>query len=122
MLTFLIADVRGYTAYTHLHGDEAGAWLAIRFAALSRAVIAGAGGQIVEVRGDEVLAVFTSARTALRAAADLVARCAAETTPELPLRAGVGLDVGEPVAVPGGCRGEVLNVAARCIWRVGSRG
>jgi hypothetical protein len=24
-LTFLIADVRGYTAYTHAHGDQAGA-------------------------------------------------------------------------------------------------
>ena len=119
MLTFLIADVRGYTAYTHRHGDEAGARLATHFAALSGEVVMGEGGQVVEVRGDEVLAVFTSARKALRAAVDLVTRCAVEATAEVPLRAGVGLDVGEPVSVPGGYRGEVINVAARLCAQAG---
>jgi class 3 adenylate cyclase len=119
MLTVLIADVRGYTAFTHQYGDEAAARLTARFAALCGEVVAGEGGQMVEVRGDEVLAVFTSARAALRAAAGLVVRCEAESTPALPLRAGVGLDVGEPVAVPGGYRGAVLNVAARLCSQAG---
>jgi class 3 adenylate cyclase len=112
-LTFLVADVRGYTAYTHQHGDAAGAILATRFAALAAEAVRAEDGQVVEVRGDEVLAVFTSARSALRAAADLLARCEAAATAELPLRAGVGLDAGEPVPVPGGYRGEAINVAAR---------
>ena len=116
MLIFLIADVRGYTAYTHRHGDEAGAKLATRFAALAGQAVEGQGGQVVEVRGDEVMAVFTSARKALRAAVDLLALCDA-ARPELPLRAGVGLDVGEPVPVPGGYRGEAINVAARLCAR-----
>ncbi|MGH2411673.1 MAG: helix-turn-helix domain-containing protein, partial [Chloroflexota bacterium] len=90
MLTFLITDVRGYTAYTHQHGDEAGAALATRFAALAGEAVTAHEGLVVEVRGDEVLAVFTSARRALRAAVDLLRRCAAAETPDLPLRAGVG--------------------------------
>ncbi|HWE60958.1 MAG TPA: tetratricopeptide repeat protein, partial [Chloroflexota bacterium] len=113
MLAILVADVRGYTAFTHAHGDAAGAALATRFAALAGEAVAAEGGRLVEVRGDEVLAVFTSARAALRAATGLLDRCAVEATAELPLRAGLGLDVGEPVAVPGGYRGEVINTAAR---------
>jgi predicted ATPase/class 3 adenylate cyclase len=119
MLTLLIADVRGYTAFTHQHGDEAGAQLATSFAALAETAVRRGQGQVVEVRGDEVMAVFTSVRNALRAAVDLLASCATAATPELPLRAGVGLDVGEPVSVPGGYRGEAINTAARLCAQAG---
>jgi non-specific serine/threonine protein kinase len=119
MLTVLVTDVRGYTAFTHLHGDAAGAALATRFATLASEVVAAQAGRVVEVRGDEVLAVFTSARAALRAATGLQARCAVEASAALPLRAGVGLDVGEPVAVMGGYRGEAINVAARLCAQAG---
>jgi len=119
MLAVLVADVRGYTAFTHAHGDAAGARLAARFAELAEAVVVGEGGRVVEIRGDEVLAVFGSARAALLAAAGLLTRCAQEATPDLPLRAGVGLDVGEPVTVPGGYRGEVINTAARLCAQAG---
>ena len=34
--TFLIADVRGYTAFTQLRGDERAAKLAAKFAQVSR--------------------------------------------------------------------------------------
>lgn len=107
MLAVLVTDVRGYTAYTHAQGDEAGARLAARFAELAEEAVTAEGGQVVEVRGDEVLAIFTSARSALRAATGLLARCAEAASETLPLRAGIGLDVGEPVAVPGGYRGEL---------------
>src|SRR5262249_52283846 len=66
--------------------------------------------------------VFSSARAALRAAVDLLARCAAAATPELPLRAGVGLEVGEPVPVPGSYLGEAVNVAARLCAQAGAGG
>jgi predicted ATPase/class 3 adenylate cyclase/Tfp pilus assembly protein PilF len=119
MLTVLVTDIRGYTAFTHLHGDAAGAALASRFAMLAGEAIAAESGRVVEVRGDEVLAVFSSARAALRAATGLQARCAQEASAALPLRAGVGLDVGEPVAVAGGYRGEAINVAARLCAQAG---
>ena len=72
--TFLIADVRGYTRFTSERGDEAAARLATRFAELAREAIEAAGGTLVELRGDEALAVFDSARQALRAASDLQER------------------------------------------------
>jgi len=40
VLTFLFADVRGYTRFTAEHGDEAAARLAARFAAIAREVMA----------------------------------------------------------------------------------
>ena len=113
--TFLIADVRGYTRFTQERGDEAAARLATRFAELAREAIEAAGGTLVELRGDEALAVFDSARQALRAAADLQERFVAETVadPSLPLAVGIGLDAGEAVPVDGGYRGGALNLAAR---------
>ncbi len=113
--TFLIADVRGYTKFTQERGDEAAARLATRFAELARRAIEAAGGNLVELRGDEALAVFDSARQALRAASDLQEQFVAETVadPSLPLAVGIGLDAGEAVAVDGGYRGGALNLAAR---------
>jgi WD40 repeat protein/class 3 adenylate cyclase len=113
--TFLIADVRGYTRFTQERGDEAAARLATRFAELAREAIETAGGTLVELRGDEALAVFDSARQALRAASDLQERFVAETVadPSLPLAVGIGLDAGEAVPVDGGYRGGALNLAAR---------
>src|SRR5436190_10188913 len=92
--TFLIADIRGYTRFTQEHGDEAAARLAARFAALVREGVAAREGRVTELRGDEALAVFGSARQALRAALDLQARFAQEVDaePALPLKVGMGLD------------------------------
>src|SRR5215218_10447546 len=69
--TFLIADVRGYTTFTQTYGDEAAAELATAFAGIARTVVEGGGGELIELRGDEALAVFDSARNAIRTAIDL---------------------------------------------------
>jgi YVTN family beta-propeller protein len=113
--TFLIADVRGYTLFTHERGDEAAAKLAAKFALLAREGVEARGGSVIELRGDEALAVFASPRQALRAAVELQARFVGETlaNPALPLGVGIGLDAGEAVAVEGGYRGGALNLAAR---------
>ena len=119
--TFLIADVRGYTLFTQERGDEEAGKLAARFAAIAREVIETRGGSLLELRGDEALAVFGSARQAIRAAIDLQSRFVEETEaqPDLPLPVGIGLDAGEPVPVEGGYRGGVLNLAARLCGRAG---
>ena len=67
---------------------------------------------MIELRGDEALAVFPSARQALRAALDLQEQFAGETEvdPSLPLRVGIGLDAGEAIPVEGG------TAEARSIW------
>jgi YVTN family beta-propeller protein len=110
--TFLIADVRGYTRYTHERGDDAAASLAAAFAEHAREVIEACGGDLLELRGDEALAVFGSARQAIRAAVELQTRFRSADTP-FPLGIGIGLDAGEAVPVAGGFRGGALNLAAR---------
>jgi class 3 adenylate cyclase/streptogramin lyase len=114
--TFLIADIRGYTAYTHEFGDEAGAALAARFAELVEEVVKSRGGFLLELRGDEALVVFVSARNALRAAMDLQARLTQE---KLPRGVGIGLDAGEAIPVGDGYRGTALNLAARLCAKAG---
>jgi predicted ATPase/class 3 adenylate cyclase len=118
---FLIADVRGYTSYTYEHGDEDAAQLALRFATLATAAVEAHSGHVLEVRGDEVLAVFSSARAALRAAIALQEQVeqASQATPNQPIRCGIGVEAGEAVPVPGGYRGLALNLAARLCAKAG---
>jgi len=115
VLTFLIADIRGYTTYTRANGDEAAARLAAAFAELAREGVEARGGTVIELRGDEALATFASPRQALRAAAELQATFADEAArdADLPLHVGIGLDLGEAIPVEGGYRGAALNIAAR---------
>ncbi len=119
--TFLVADVRGYTAFTQERGDEAAAELAARFAAVAREAVDSHGGSVIELRGDEALAVFESAREAIRAATLLQQRFLEETEadPALPLPVGIGLDAGEAVPLEGGYRGGALNLAARLCSQAG---
>jgi class 3 adenylate cyclase len=117
--TFLIADIRGYSRYTEECGDEAAAALAKKFAAIVHEDVEAHGGELVEMRGDEALVVFASARAAIRAAVDLQAQFR-ETAEELeiPLRVGIGIDSGEAVQLEDGSfRGSALNVAARLCGR-----
>jgi transcriptional regulator with XRE-family HTH domain len=58
ILVFLIADIRGYTAFTQRFGDNAAAQLSTHFADLARSVLERWDGRLIEVRGDEVLGVF----------------------------------------------------------------
>ena len=119
--TFLIADVRGYTAFTQRHGDAAAGRLASAFAEIAQEGVEAWGGTLVELRGDEALCVFASARNALRAATELADAFREETEdePALPLRVGFGIDAGEAVPVAGGYRGGALNLAARLCSKAG---
>jgi class 3 adenylate cyclase len=117
--TFVIADIRGYSRYTEECGDEAAAALSAKFSAIVDEDVAAHEGQLVEMRGDEALVVFTSARQAIRAAVDLQAQFQ-DTAAELdvPLRVGIGIDSGEAVQLEDGSfRGAALNVAARLCGR-----
>jgi class 3 adenylate cyclase len=117
--TFLIADVRGYSRLTEEFGDEAAAQLAAKFAELVADEVDAHGGGLVEIRGDEALAVFTSARQAIRTGVDLQARFEEEdSVSDLPLRVGIGIESGEAVELEDGSfRGAALNVAARLCAR-----
>jgi DNA-binding NarL/FixJ family response regulator/class 3 adenylate cyclase len=113
--TFMIADVRGYTSYTQTYGDQAAGRLAGTFAEITREVVETNAGELLELRGDEGLSVFDSARDAIRAATALQERFVTEAVKDadMPLLVGIGIDVGEAVPVEGGYRGGALNLAAR---------
>jgi class 3 adenylate cyclase len=117
--TFLIADIRGYSRFTEEFGDEAAARLTAAFADVVTEEVEAYGGRVVEIRGDEALAVFTSARQAIRAGVDLQAHLEEEgEATDLPLRVGIGIDSGEAVELENGSfRGSALNVAARLCGR-----
>ena len=111
-MTFLIADIRGWTRFTAERGDTAAALLAKRFADL--AAVEARGGRVIELRGDEAVAVFESPSQAVRAAVEFQVTCAeeSEADPAFPLPVGIGIDSGEAVPVEDGYRG-CLNMAAR---------
>ena len=115
ILTFLIADVRGYTSFTRERGDVAAATLARKFADLARDAVEARGGRVIELRGDEALAVFESPAQAVRAALEFQVTCAEESRsdPAFALPVGIGIDAGEAVPVEDGYRGRALNMAAR---------
>ncbi len=113
--TFLIADVRDYTAFTQEQGDQAAARLTMKFAALAAASARQHQGRLLSQRGDEIVAVFASPRRALRTALALITICAEETSrdPSLPLHVGVGVATGKVVRVGEDYRGAALNLASR---------
>jgi YVTN family beta-propeller protein len=119
LLTFLFADIRGYTKFTQRRGDEAAAKLTAKFAMIVRALVADFNGTVFEQRGDEVLCVFTSPRRCLRLAVALQQRFVEETVADanLPLAVGIGIDAGEAIRGPDGFRGGALNLAARLCER-----
>jgi DNA-binding NarL/FixJ family response regulator/class 3 adenylate cyclase len=116
---FLIADIRGFTRFTHDRGDEEAARVATRFGALTRETAEPFGGTLLELRGDEALVVFDSMRAAIRAAIELQARYVSDDPGEA-LPVGIGLAAGEAVEVGEGYRGGALNLAARLCGLAGA--
>ena len=112
--TFLFVDVRGYTRFTVEHGDAAAARLVEKFDVTARKAFGACHGEVVGKAGDELIAVFVSAREAIRAAVQLQAdfALAAEGDPLLP-QVGIGLDTGEAVPAGDTFIGGALNLAAR---------
>ena len=61
---FLLAEVRDFTRFSQERGDEEATRLVDRFARIARQVVHAGAGKVIELRGDEALAVFGSARVA----------------------------------------------------------
>lgn len=113
--TFLIADIRGYSTFTRERGDDAAARLATSFADLARDAVEARSGRVIELRGDEALAVFESTSQAVCAGLEFQEACreASDEDPDHPLPVGIGIDSGEAIPVEDGYRGKALNMAAR---------
>lgn len=112
---FLICDIRGYSTFASQRGDEATSRLAQRFQSIATEVLLGHAGEIVNRRGDEVVAAFESPRQAVRAAVVFQQELLSATKddPSFPLPAGIGMDFGEAVIADGEWSANAINVAAR---------
>ncbi len=53
--SFLVADIRGYTAFTAERGDEDASRLAARFGEIMGEAAEAWAGHLLELRGDEAL-------------------------------------------------------------------
>jgi adenylate cyclase len=102
-------DLTGYTALTEERGDEAGAELADRLAALVNEAAQPHGGRPVKWLGDGVMFYFPESADAVLTALDLV-----EQTPaKVDVRARVGVNAGRVIFRDGDYFGRTVNVAAR---------
>jgi adenylate cyclase len=112
-VTFVFADLSGYTALTEAHGNDGAATVIHRYMDITREELL-ADARIVERVGDEVVIATASAVTAVHIALSLRARVAGE--PRFPaLR--IGIHRGEVIEKDGHFIGAALNVAARVTAR-----
>jgi len=108
-VTFLMADLSGFTALTEVHGDFHAVSVTTRFSDIARAALAPAA-RLVERVGDQVLIVSPDATGALQTAVELVRVIADE--PFFP-RFRAGLHSGRAVERDGSYFGRTLNLTAR---------
>lgn len=81
---------------------------------LLRTAIGAGGGQVLDTQGDACFAVFTRARDAVQAAAEIQRAMAAHPWPASPgVRVRIGLHTGEPTVTAGGYAGLDVHRAAR---------
>jgi class 3 adenylate cyclase len=112
---FLFADLRGYSAFTERHGDQAARELLSRYRHSVREVIASFDGAEIRTEGDSFYVVFDSVSPAVRAGlAILVAigQAPANATAH-PVLVGIGIHAGETEDSAEGIVSSAVNVAAR---------
>src|SRR5579862_8710428 len=90
---FLFADLCGFTEYTHRHGDERGAELAVGFHTRVCELADAERCEVVKSIGDAVMVRSDDVHDALR----LGTRVAALGEAEGHLRVRIGIDVGPAV-------------------------
>jgi adenylate cyclase len=110
----LFADVSGSTRLYELAGDAAAAVVVSRCIATLRRKTEAAGGRVMRIVGDEILAVFPSADAAARAAMEMqggVALIAPAAGVKIGIR--IGFNFGPVMERDGELYGDAVNVAAR---------
>jgi class 3 adenylate cyclase len=112
-LTFLFADLRDYTSFVEAHGDAHAHRLITDFRRMVRAQLALTGGGEIKTEGDSFYLVFEGASQAVRCGTAILQEAEHRTTPERPMRVGVGIHAGEPVPLDDQYVGSAVNLAAR---------
>lgn len=112
-VTFLLTDIEGSTGLLQRLGDRYGGLLEDVRSIVRQAVVEGKGRE-VDVRADEVFAVFEDARSAIEAAVDLQRAFGERTWPDdLECRVRAGIHSGRPTLTDTGYIGLSVHTAAR---------
>ncbi len=122
-LTFLFADLRGYSMFVERKGDAAAAELIHDYRTLMRTEIAKYEGAEIKTEGDSFFVTFESTQQALRCAIGMQREAArrTEARPDRPIEIGFGLHAGEPVRrEDGDFVGSAVNIAARLAQNAGA--
>jgi class 3 adenylate cyclase len=116
VVTFLLADIEDSTGLVTQLGDRYSELLAdVR--KLLRAAIRASGGREVDVRADELFAVFKQMLAAFDAALGIQRTVLARTWPDnLRVRVRIGLHTGRPTLTDSGYVGIAVNTAARICY------
>ncbi|AZO47540.1 MAG: FHA domain-containing protein [Mesorhizobium sp.] len=104
----LLADVVGSTPLYERIGDDAALQQVSDCLDAMGAIVAQHGGDFIYSKGDDVLSLFESPETALRAACQI-----SHQLTKGPLRARIGLHFGAVIRARGAVFGDVINVTAR---------
>ena len=111
--SFLFSDLRDFTSFVETHGDAAGSEVIRAYRTIVRAEIARTGGGEVKTEGDSFFVVFDSARQAVACGIGVQQATTQASSPDRPIRVGIGVHAGEPVPHEGQFVGSAVNVAAR---------
>jgi len=113
VVTFLLADIEDSTGLVRHLGDRYPGLLADVRSLLGRAVRK-SGGREVDVRADELFAVFKQAASALDAALSIQRKVVQTVWPDhLQVRVRIGVHTGRPTLTDAGYVGIAVHTAAR---------
>jgi len=112
-VTFLFSDIEDSTGLVRRLGDRYERFLGdVR--RLLRAAVAAAGGREVEIRADEMFAVFELAQAGVESAVAIQRSFLARSWPDgLPVRIRIGLHAGRPTLTDTGYLGLTVHTASR---------
>jgi class 3 adenylate cyclase/pimeloyl-ACP methyl ester carboxylesterase len=106
--TIMFTDLVASTALTQRLGDSAAQEIVHQHDAAVRAALAEHGGRQIKHTGDGIMATFSSAANALRAAAQIQ-----RSTADSGIGIRIGLNTGEPIVEAGDLFGTAVQLAAR---------
>jgi class 3 adenylate cyclase len=113
LVTLMFVDIEDSTTLVRSLGDRYASFLS-DLRELLRASIRDSGGQEVDVRADELFAVFVQTSKALAGALSIQRASSARGWPDnVECRLRIGLHRGEPTLTENGYVGLVVNTAAR---------
>ena len=108
LMSLVMTDIEGSTTRLASVGDAAWDRLLERHNAVTREIVEGYRGSVIDSTGDGFLMAFDGPARAVRAAMDIQAAVAA-----MGLRVRAGVHTGEVEVVPGGLRGVAVHETAR---------